>query len=152
MNTVARTFIAIFVAVAVMFTSTGVAAAVYVAATGIVTIEVDGHGDDPDIFLPVPAALVGLGLSIADVAMPPEAKAEMRRGVAEARPILEAVSRGLSEMPDATLVHVETDKERVSITKRGGNFEIHVDAEKGERVRISVPVGVIDQVTDFLTR
>jgi|CXWL01.1.fsa_nt_gi hypothetical protein len=152
MNTLARTFVALFVAVAVMFTSTGVAAAVVVASTGIVTIQVDGRGDDPDLYLPVPAALVGLGLSIADIAMPPDAKARMRRELAEVRPVLEAVSRGLSEMPDATLVEVETDNENVSIVKRGGNFEIRVDEARGEHVRISVPVGVIDQVTDFLTR
>lgn len=152
MNAVARTFIALFVAVAVIFTSTGVAAAVIVAATGIVTIEVDGHGDDPDIYLPVPAALVGAGLAIADLAMPPEAKARMRRQTAEARPVFQAISQGLTEMPDSTLVQVDSDRQHVSIQKRGGNFLIEVDDESGEHVRISVPVGVIDQVTDFLSR
>lgn len=152
MSTVARTFVAIFVAVAVMFTSTGVAAAVVVASTGIMTIEVAGHGDQPDLYLPVPAALVGVGLGLADLAMTPEAKAKMRREVAEARPILDAVSRGLSEMPDATLVEVASDREHVSITKHGGSFEIRVDQERGDHVRISVPVGVLDQVSDFLSR
>lgn len=150
MGRAARVLTALGVAFAMLFVGTGVALAATVAATGIVTVQVEETGPDGvRLFVPVPAAVLDLGLGIATLAIPAEELARVRAEAAPFHDALAAIARGLEECPDATLVEVVTDRESVQVTKRGGTLTIDVDADDG-RVRVALPARTLTKVARFL--
>ncbi|HSL82029.1 MAG TPA: hypothetical protein VLF66_04590, partial [Thermoanaerobaculia bacterium] len=79
MGRVARVLTALGVAFAMLFVGTGVALAATVAATGIVTVQVEETGPDGvRLFVPVPAAVLDLGLGLATLAIPAKELARVR--------------------------------------------------------------------------
>lgn len=150
MGRVTRVFVALTVAVAVLFVGTGMALAATVVSSGVVTVRVnEGGPEGAHVFVPVPAALIDVGLAIAAIAMPPEERARMREEVAPYQPTIAALARELERCPDAVLVEVDTDGQHVRVTKRGGTFLIDVETDE-ESVAVAVPARVLTKVARFL--
>ncbi len=150
MGPVARVLTALTLAFVMLFVGTGAALAATVMATGFVTVSVEEQGPNgTDVFVPVPAILLDLGLGVAAVAMPAEERARMRAEIAPYAPMLREVARELEELPDAILVQVETDRESVRVAKRGRSFQIDVDSPDGE-VHVALPAATMSKVVRFL--
>ncbi len=150
MGRLARIAIALTLAVAVFFAGTGIALAATVMTTGMVTVRVEEGGPNgTDLYLPLPALLVSVGLGVAEIAVPPEELARLRGDAAPYRPMLRTLTRELERCPDAVLVDVVSDSESVRVIKRGGTFLVWVDAEDA-RVRVAFPARTVSQVARFL--
>ena len=110
---------------------------VYVATGGIATC----HVDTPEVTLtiPVPMRLAEIGLTIARIAVPDRELRRMRRELEPYRPLVEGVIEGLTEIPEGTLVFVETPSETVYVGRERGDLVIDVDAPDAI-VRISIPM------------
>ncbi len=151
MGGLARVFVALTVAFAMVFVGTGVALAATVMTTGVVTVSIEESGPQgTDLFVPVPAIALDLGLGIASIAIPPEERARMRAEVAAYVPALREMAHELEEIPDATLVEVVSDRESVRVIKRGGNFVIDVDSPDG-KVHVALPAATLSKVVRFLS-
>lgn len=151
MGRLARVLVALTVAFAMVFLGTGVALAATVMTTGLVTVSVQESGPEgTDLFVPIPAITLDLGLGIASLAIPPEERARMRAEVAPYASALREIARELEEIPDATLVEVVSDRESVRVTKRGGTFVIDVDSPDGE-VHVALPAASLSKVVRFLS-
>jgi hypothetical protein len=50
----------------------------------------------------------------------------------------------LRDAPDADYVRVQSDDETVRVAKEGGYLIVRVDEDRGDRVRIRIPLAVID--------
>lgn len=150
MSRAARVFTALGLAVLMTFLGTGVALAATVAATGLVTVQIEERGPEGvRLLVPVPAVLLDLGLGIATLAAPADELRQLRAEAAPFQPALEAIARGIEECPDAVLVDVVTDRESVRVTKRGNTLVIDVDAEDAE-VRVALPARTLSKVARFL--
>jgi hypothetical protein len=150
MSRTARVFTALGLAVLMTFLGTGVALAATVAATGLVTVQIEEAGPEGvRLLVPVPAALLDLGLAVATLAVPGDELRQLRAEAAPFQPVLAAIARGIEECPDATLVEVVTDRESVRVTKRGNTLVIDVDAEDAE-VRVALPARTLTRVARFL--
>jgi hypothetical protein len=147
-----RIFVAMLVAVAVTVVGTTTVVAATVVTSGVATVQIHDDGPDGvDLYLPMPAALLDLGLAVATVAMPADELAQIRAETAEFAPTVRALADELERMPDAVLVSVVTDDESVQVEKRGHHFHVSVDGSQGERIRVSLPAKSIGKVARFLT-
>jgi hypothetical protein len=129
-----------------------VSAVLVAAAAGLVTsvflmdwmvVDVRTTGEDA-VHLVVPFPLAAG--HVATALIPDEALEDARvpPHVAEHREQILGALRSLAEAPDATLVEVEDDGEKVRITKEGPNLRIAVDASDAT-VRCTVPIeGVLE--------
>jgi hypothetical protein len=146
----ARVLTALGLAVVMTFLGAGVTLAATVAAGGLVTVQVEEAGPGGGrLLVPVPAALLDLGLGVAALAIPAGELRQLRAEAAPFQPALAAIARGIEECPDAVLVEVVTDRESVRVTKRGATLVIDVDAEDGE-VRVALPARTLTRVARFL--
>lgn len=147
-----RIFVALVVAVAVTVVGTTTVVAATVVTSGVATVQIHEEGPDGfDLYLPMPAALLDLGLAVATVAIPAEELAQIRSETAEVAPTVRALAHELEAMPDAVLVSVVSDRESVEVAKRGQYFHVSVDGSQGERIRVSLPARSIGKVARFLT-
>ena len=110
-----------------------------VAATGTVQVMVDER--DPDganLWIPVPAILFDLALFAAPRVIPPGELAEAREEIAPYLPALRQLAEAIEDMPNATLVEVESPGEHVKISKRWGTFHIEVHDQDAD-VSVQIP-------------
>jgi hypothetical protein len=157
MNRIAKILIISFAVGVLMLIGSGFIVAGTVASSGLVTVSVHESGPDGmDLFIPVPAGLVKVGLALTPVVLSMvDSHAldhELERYREELDLILPAVVEMLSvleTMPDATLVEVEGRDEYVKVTKEGRKIRVLVD-EPDARVSISIPVSVFRSVGGFL--
>lgn len=150
MGRLARIAIALCLAVTVFFAGTGIALAATVMTSGVVTVRVDqAEADGVDLYLPVPAALIDLGLGIARIAIPAEEIARVRADVAPYQPMLRTLAEELESCPDAVLVDMVSDHESVQVTKKNRTFLVEIDAEDAH-VRVAFPDRTIAKVARFL--
>jgi hypothetical protein len=111
-----------------------------VAATGTISVTVQQDGPNgTNIWIPLPAFLVDLGLMVAPALMPPEALEQARAQVAPVLPALLTIADELEGMPSGVIVEVWDHGEQVVVTKTWRSFEIEVK-NADEHVRVSVPV------------
>lgn len=109
---------------------------------GFVRVSVDHRGDDPVSFdLLVPTPFVGGAVSVAGLAMPDEARADLHRQLDEISPLLHAVAAGLEDCPDAVLIEVEDGTDHVRIAKEGGRLIVQVRSEEDD-VDVEVPLAL----------
>jgi hypothetical protein len=111
-------------------------AAAWVATGGIAVCDIK----TPDVSLkvPIPARLAEIGLLIARFAIPEEQRREMREEVGAFRPMIETVLESLADLPEGTLVSVETDSESVYVGREGSTFVVDVVADDAD-VRVTFP-------------
>lgn len=146
MRKIFRVFVILLIAGTVLFASTGVALAAAVVHSGVITVSVVDHSNGGTrIFVPVPAALVNLGVDTLPLWMPAEERRQMQTELAPYREHLLALGRELAEMPDTTLVEVETDDEHVRVIKEGDTFRVIVDSPDAD-VRVSIPAHFFHRV------
>ncbi len=123
----------------------GLAATAAVYSYG--TIHVDVDVEDARFRIPVPAGLVPMVLSFA----PPEMCREIE---AHAEPQWDAVRKAADaflEIPDAVLVDVRSDGDRVTLEKRGERLIVNVRSGS-ERVSVTVPSDLVASVARQLER
>lgn len=151
MTRAARVVTALGLALLMAFVGTGVALAATVMASGVVTVDVRETGPGGRrVVVPVPAAILDLGLGVATLAIPAAELRQLRAEAAPFQPALAALARGIEECPDATLVEVVTDRESVRVVKRGSTLVVDVDAEDGQ-VRLALPARTLTRVARFLS-
>jgi len=113
---------------------------------GLIEVNVQEKGKDgTHVHLYVPATAATWGVHLA----PTEKLKEHLRGHREQLQLARTVVKGLEEIPDATLLEVDTFTEHVRMEKRGGRFLLDVD-DKGEVVHISVPIRAARKVLQDL--
>ncbi len=110
-----------------------------VAATGTVQVRVDERGPDgANLWIPVPAILFDLALFAAPRLVPPQEMAEARKEIEPFLPALRQLADAIEDMPNATLVEVESPGEHVKISKRWGTFYVEVHDQDAD-VSVQIP-------------
>lgn len=116
---------------------------------GITSVRVHDKEDDFHLYIPVPAAMIQVGLTAASAAgafdeigpLPEEARKWM--------PVARAAVEALAEAPDTVLVEVESPDEHVRITKRGSRLVIQVRSPEAD-VDVTIPARLITRVFDVV--
>jgi hypothetical protein len=117
----------------------GSLAIVVAAAYSMGTVTVSVHEKKPngeEVYLPVPAVVIPLGMRLAPAEDLADATAEVRPWL----PAIKLASEELARCPDTTLVEVISPAEKVAIRKNGASIVIDTDSPE-ERVRVSLPLG-----------
>jgi hypothetical protein len=128
---------------AVMLIGSGVLLAWTVTTQGVVRFAVDDRESGTRFDVPVPAALVGAGLSFVPLAARHhrfEHRAEMEE-LKQVAPAALAFFEALEDAPDAVLVDVRDGEDWVRIVKSGRDFEVLVESPDAN-VRFSMPTAL----------
>jgi hypothetical protein len=112
------------------------------AGGGILVVNVEKDGPDGHHWI-IPVPLI-LAWPVAALCPADKGRIQCPR-LAEYRDVALYVVRDLAAAPDADLVRVEDEGEKVLIRKVNGQFEIHVD-EKAEQVLVRFPVAAVEEV------
>lgn len=132
----------------VLATAVTVPAGVAVQQYGIVTVSVNQKADQgPDLFIPVPLALVSFALNF----VPRQELGEAQRELEEFGPVASELLIKLAECPDFTLVEVEDGPETVLITKERDRLIISVKTPD-ESVKVKVPLWGASRILNKVTR
>ena len=145
----AKIFVGIAAGFAILLLGSGLLVAGTVAATGLVTVNVHDKAEGTHIYLPVPAALVYLGMDLLPLVVEDHELENMRRDMGEWGPFVAATLEGLADCPDGVLVDVRDRDETVRIVKEGRSFEIRVRS-RNESVDITVPARLLSKVGRFV--
>lgn len=120
-------------------------AANYIYQAGALEVCVEEkHSGGNRIHLWVPGVVAAVGVKFVPdehLRVPPEAR--------EWLPAARVASAELARVPDATLVEVESPRERVRIVKQDGALVIDVDNPE-ETVHVSVPLLLVASLTEDL--
>ena len=157
MNRLAKILAISFAVGVLMLVGTGFIVAGTVATSGLVTVSIHEKGPDGiDLFIPVPAGLVEVGLSLAPVVLSVLDNHHVDHELDRFRdeldlllPVVVEMLKVLETMPDATLVEVEGHDEYVRVSKERGSIRVLVE-QVDTRISISVPVRVFRSVGGFL--
>lgn len=118
------------------------AAGVGVASMDYVVVDVKPGKDEPRIVVPVPLLVAEAALAfVPDADMDLKMDDEARRYLPVARELIAE----LRTIPDAELVRVEDEGERVTVTKRGQTLEVRV-AKGEERVAVNLPLDCVEDL------
>ncbi len=151
MKRILRFFAVLMIAGAVMLAGTGVALAAVVIHKGVVTVAIqDRSPDGVNLYLPVPAAFVELGVDALALFMPDRERAALTRKIEPWRDSLHAVFQAIEDCPDAVLVSVESSRERVRIAKEGRSLEITVHDHDSD-IRVSLPTDSFNRLLRSLS-
>lgn len=153
MRTILRYSLVALAACLLITASAGVALAAGVATSvavdGVVMVRIDEkHPDGLHLTLPLPAALVGAGLRLAES----QAGEELESARAELAPFHSAFVGALDALAaaeDAVLVEVDDAGDHVLIRKRGSSLVIDVDSSDAE-ISVSVPLPLARRVVESL--
>jgi len=137
-NSVLRVFAGLTVCGLLLFTLAGAA---FISA-GTVYVSVQEKGPDGfSISVPVPVNLASSALSF----IPEDELEEIRAEIGPWMPVVDVLLAELARCPDGPLVEVESDRETVTIVKRGGKLVIDVDTSE-ETVHLSVPIRGVEKL------
>ena len=113
---------------------------------GLVTVKVDqSRTGGPDLFIPVPAGLIYLGVDLLPLLDTHHEMARARREIGSWAPVAAAALQSLEDCPDAVLVDVQDRGETVRIVKEGRNIEIRIHDHDGT-VNVSLPAHLFTRV------
>jgi multidrug efflux pump subunit AcrA (membrane-fusion protein) len=147
MKTIAKLLFVAILVLAVLVVGSGTLLATSVVRSGMMTVKVHETGPDgvKHLYIPVPAALIGLSLDMMPVLTGEDIFADMRSNLGDMRPAVAAALTELEDAPDAVLVDVQDAQERVRIVKEGRTLEIQVDGPDGQ-VEISLPANLLGRI------
>ncbi len=132
--------------VALGFGGTLLLAGAYTFHEGVIRVSVDEDRQNGDhVHVVVPAVIVPVGMRFV-----PER--DLDRAVREAgpyMPVLEALSKELSRLPDFELVTVDSPEDHVRIRTEGRRLVIDV-REPGETVHVSCPLATLRHLAENL--
>lgn len=141
----AKILVVIAVVATVMFVGTGLLIAGSIVHSGVVTVKInETRPNGTTLYLPVPAALVYLGMDLLPLMDEGEFD-EMRAELGDWRPFVAATLNSLEECPDAVLVDVQDGHESVRIVKQGRDIEIRVRGAGGD-FEISLPARLFSRM------
>ena len=142
-----RPFLILFGSLVLLMLCVGIALAITVYETGVITIDVhsNGRGGDEIHNLRVPALLANQAMEF----IPEKAFRDAHRESENVGPMLREFSRALRHQHDFTLVQVEGPNEQVRIRKDGKNLVIDVQDDE-EDVHVVVPLSTLDAVAKKL--
>jgi hypothetical protein len=113
---------------------------------GVVTVNVhETQKGGTCLYLPVPAALVYLGLDLLPLLDRDGELARARQEAGPWAPVAVAALESLEDCPDAVLVDVQERDETVKIVKVGRKIEIQVHDRNGD-VHVSLPAHLFTRV------
>jgi hypothetical protein len=147
MNTIAKLLFAAVLTLAVLVVGSGTLLAASVVRSGMVTVKVHETGPhgEKHLYVPVPAALVNLGLDIMPMLAGEDVFGEIRSDLGDMGPAFAAALTELEDAPDAVLVDIQDGRENVRIVKNGGSLEVLVDSPDGT-VEISLPASLLGRI------
>lgn len=147
MNTIAKLLFAAVLTFAALVVGSGTLLAASVVRSGMVTVKVHETGPQgvKHLYVPVPAALIGLGMDVMPVLAGRDVFAEMRSDLGDMGPVVAAALTELEDAPDAVLVDIQDANESVRIVKEGRSLEIQVDGPDGQ-VEISLPANLLGRI------
>lgn len=147
MTLAAKLFITAVLGTGVLFTATVGAGVAFVRGAGFIDVVVE-EADGQRVHVAAPAVLANLALAavptdviaaeLAAVELPPEAPRPD-----EVLSVVGQMTEQLASSEDFVLVEVKDNGSHVLIEKRDRQLIISVEGERGERFRLSVPVGTV---------
>lgn len=147
MNTIAKLLFVAVLCLAVLVVGSGTLLAATVVRSGMMTVKVHETGPHgvKHLYIPVPAALIDLGLDVVPVLAGEDVFAEVRNDLGDMRPAVAAALTELEDAPDAVLLDIQDAHESVRIVKQGRSLEIQVDGPDGQ-VEISLPAHLLERI------
>ena|SRR5215207_5964791 len=135
---------------AVIVLGSGLLLAGTIAVGGLVTVKVEEQrGDGTNLYLPVPAALLDLGLMVIPDEEMARVQADLQKDLGDWGPAFAASLDAFADCPDGLLLEAQDGAETVRIEKRGRSFLIHVNDGETE-VRVSVPARFVGRVARMI--
>ncbi|HKV10108.1 MAG TPA: hypothetical protein VJ725_18350 [Thermoanaerobaculia bacterium] len=135
---------------AVIVLGSGLLLAGTVAVGGLVTVKVEEQrADGTDLYIPVPAAFLDLGLALVPDEELAQVQADLRRDLGDWGPAVAASLDAFADCPDGLLLEAQDGAETVRIEKRGRSFLVHVNDGETE-VRVSVPARFVGRVARLI--
>ena len=147
MNTIAKLLFAAVLTLAVLVVGSGTLLAASVARSGMMTVRIHEMGPHgvKNLYVPVPAALVNLGLDMVPMLTGRDVFGEVRSDLGDMGPAFAAALTELEDAPDAVLVDIQDGHENVRIVKEGDSLEIQVDGPDGQ-VEVSLPASLLGRI------
>jgi len=147
MNTIAKLLFAAVLTLAVLVVGSGTLLAASVVRGGMVTVKIHETGPrgEKHLYVPVPAALVNLGLDMVPMLTGRDVFGKVRADLGDMGPAMAAALTELEDAPDAVLVDIQDGRENVRIVKEGSSLEIQVDGPDGQ-VEISLPASLLGRI------
>lgn len=146
MSPMKKVFVVLAGFFAVMIVGSGLLIAGTIAVGGLVTVKVEeDRADGTNVYVPVPAALLDLGLALVPDEEMARVQADLREDLGDWGPAFAASLEAFEDCPDGLLLEAQDGAETVRIEKRGRSFLIHVDDGTSD-VRISVPARFLGRV------
>ena len=116
------------------------------AVQGVVTVKVHEKGPDgTNVYVPVPAGLIYLGMDLLPLLDRDHHLAQARRQMGPWAPVAAAALESIEDLPDAVLVDVRDGAETVKIVKEGRSINIQVH-DHDSNVNISLPAHLFTRV------
>lgn len=146
MSPIKKLFVIVAGFFAVMIVGSGLLIAGTIAVGGLVTVKVqEDRADGTNVYIPVPAALLDLGLMLVPDEEMDRVQADLRKDLGDWGPAFAASLEAFEDCPDGLLLEAQDGAETVRIEKRGRSFLIHVN-DGASDVRISVPTRFLGRV------
>jgi hypothetical protein len=135
---------------AVIILGSGLLLAGTIAVGGLVTVKVEEQrGDGTNLYIPVPAALLDLGLMVIPDEELARVQADLQKDLGDWGPAFAASLEAFEDCPDGLLLEAQDGAETVRIEKRGRSFLVHVNDGETE-VRVSVPARFFGRVARMI--
>jgi len=107
---------------------------------GVGSVYVDNK--DVSLWLPVPMAIVDLGLWV----IPKKDLQDVRENLVPVKDLVSAGFHELQNSPDATFVEVKTPDESVLVLKQGSDLVVDVDSRTEGKVRVKLPLHSLERI------
>jgi hypothetical protein len=118
----------------------------YAVHAGIAIISV--HSPNENLWIPVPVALGHVVGKFIDLPIPKQGEIET---LMEYRAVAADLLRQLHDLPDCSLVEVDSRNEKVRVFKQGDNLCVNVD-DHNEHVKVRLPLRTVDRFVEALDK
>lgn len=110
---------------------------------GVATVSISSGDGGPNLYLPVPLALVNAavatGRQVVDTDHLLQIDAQIGAELGEWEPMIREMLEVIEECPDVTFVEVQDGREHVKVVKEGRYLKVYVDDGEQFSVKVSLP-------------